>query len=128
MITRTGTQVSAAAPADHDQAEVLAFLASPSTHGGAAVERIETHASIVVLAGARAWKMKRAVRYDYLDFSTLDRRRAMCEEELRRNRRTAPQLYRRIVAVTRSRAGALAIGGAGTPVEWLIEMSRVDQR
>jgi aminoglycoside phosphotransferase family enzyme/predicted kinase len=126
--TRIGTKVSAAVPAGNDQSDVLAFLASPSTHRGAAVERIETHASVVFLAGARAWKMKRAVRYDYLDFSTLDRRLAMCEEELRRNRRTAPHLYRRIVAVTRSRDGALEIGGAGTPVEWLIEMIRFDQR
>ena len=45
-----------------DQSEVVTFLASPSTHGGAVVDRIETHASIVFLAGARAWKLKRAVR------------------------------------------------------------------
>jgi aminoglycoside phosphotransferase family enzyme len=47
-----------------DQSEVVAFLASPSTYQGAAVERIETHASIVFLAGMRALKLKRAVRYD----------------------------------------------------------------
>jgi hypothetical protein len=77
-----------------DQSEVVAFLASPSTHGGAAVERIDTHASIVFLAGTRAWKLKRAVRYDYLDFSTVERRRAMCEAEVQINRRTAPAVYR----------------------------------
>ncbi len=58
-----------------DQSEVVTFLASPSTHGGAVVERIETHASIVFLAGTRAWKLKRAVQYDYLDFSTVERRK-----------------------------------------------------
>jgi aminoglycoside phosphotransferase family enzyme/predicted kinase len=110
-----------------DQTEVVAFLASPSTHGGAAVERIETHASIVFLAGTRAWKLKRAVRYDYLDFSTVERRKAMCEAELRINRRTAPDLYRRVVAVTRRSDGSLALGGHGTPVDWVVEMVRFDQ-
>lgn len=110
-----------------DQTEVVAFLALPSTHDGAAVERIETHASVVFLAGTRAWKLKRAVRYDYLDFSTVERRKAMCEAELGINRRTAPELYRRVVPVTRESDGALALGGRGTPVEWLIEMVRFDQ-
>ena len=50
-----------------DQSRVVAFLSAPSTHAGAVVERIDTHASIVFLAGDRAWKLKRAVRYDYLD-------------------------------------------------------------
>jgi len=110
-----------------DQRETVAFLSSPSTHAGAAVERIETHASIVFLAGALAWKMKRAVQYDYLDFSTLERRKAMCEAELRINRRAAPELYRRVVPVTRTVDGALALDGSGSPVEWLIEMVRFDQ-
>ena len=101
-----------------DQSEVVTFLASPSTHGGAAVERIETHASIVFLAGTRAWKLKRAVQYDYLDFSTAERRKAMCEAEARINRRAAPALYRGVVAVTREPDRSLAISGSGVPVEW----------
>src|SRR5688572_6982729 len=68
-----------------DQSEVVAFLTSPSTHAGTAVERIDTHASLVFLAGTRAWKLKRAVRYDYLDFSTEERRKTMCEAEVRIN-------------------------------------------
>lgn len=79
------------------------------------------------LAGERAWKLKRAVRYDYLDYSTADRRRAMCEAEVRTNRRTAPALYRGVTAVTRQADGRLAIGGSGTPVDWLVEMTRFDQ-
>lgn len=110
-----------------DQREVLAFLGSPATHAGASVERIETHASVVFLAGPLAWKLKRAVRYDYLDFSTAERRRAMCEAELRINRRTAPELYRGVVAVTRERSGSLALGGAGSPVDWVVQMTRFDQ-
>jgi len=110
-----------------DQSSVIGFLSSPTTHAGAAVERIDTHASIVFLAGERAWKLKRAVRYDYLDYSTADQRRVMCEAEVRINRRTAPALYRGVTAVTRQADGWLAIGGTGTPVDWLVEMARFDQ-
>ena len=81
-----------------DQSSVIAFLSSPATHAGAAVERIDTHASMLFLAGERAWKLKRAVRYDYLDYSTADRRRAMCEAEVRINRRTARALYREVAS------------------------------
>jgi aminoglycoside phosphotransferase family enzyme/predicted kinase len=110
-----------------DQSRVMAFLSSPGAHAGAAVERIDTHASIVFLAGERAWKLKRAVLYDYLDYSTVDRRRAMCEAEVRVNRRTASTLYRGVTAVTRQMDGSLSIGGDGVPVDWLVEMVRFDQ-
>ena len=90
-----------------DQAAVIEFLGASSTHGGVAVERIDTHSAIVFLAGDRAWKLKRAVRYDYLDFSDVERRRTLCEAEVRINRRTAQTLYRGVVAVTRKRDGAL---------------------
>jgi aminoglycoside phosphotransferase family enzyme/predicted kinase len=110
-----------------DQGDVIAFLSSRTTHGGAAVERIETHASMVFLAGTRAWKLKRAVRYDYLDFSTITRRQAMCEAELRLNVRTAPTLYHRVVPITREANGSLLLGGGGEPIDWVIEMTRFDQ-
>jgi uncharacterized protein len=110
-----------------DQTAVIDFLAASATHGGVAVERIDTHASIVFLAGARAYKLKRAVRFDYLDFSTSERRHTLCEAELRLNRRTAPTLYRRVVSVTREDDGLYAIGGNGRPVDWLVEMNRFPQ-
>jgi aminoglycoside phosphotransferase family enzyme/predicted kinase len=110
-----------------DQTEVVAFLASSDAHEGDPVETVETHSAIVFLAGRRALKLKRAVRYDYLDFSTVERRRAMCEAELRLNKRSAPALYRRVVAVTRDAGGRLALGGPGQPVDWVLEMSRFDQ-
>lgn len=110
-----------------DQREIEAFLASPATHGGDPVERIDTHASVVFLAGSRALKLKRAVKYDYLDFSTAARRRAMCEAELKTNQRMAPMLYRRVLPVTREADGSLALDGAGAPVDWLLEMRRFDQ-
>lgn len=110
-----------------DQTGVIDFLAAPSTHGGEAVERIDTHASIVFLAGARAYKLKRAVRFDYLDFSTSERRHTLCEAEVRLNRRTAPTLYRGVVAVTRQDDGSYALGGQDRPVDWLVEMNRFPQ-
>ena len=79
------------------------------------------------MAGTRAWKLKRAVRYDYLDFSTADRRRAMCEAEVRVNRRTAPIWDRGVVAVVRRPDGSLALGGPGTAIDWVVEMNRFDQ-
>ncbi len=110
-----------------DQTTVIDFLAAPSTHGGATVERIDTHASIVFLAGPRAYKLKRAVRFDYLDFSTSERRRSLCEAEVRLNRRTAPTLYRGIVAVTHQDDGSYALGGDGSAVDWVVEMNRFPQ-
>ena len=96
-----------------DQSEVVAFLQSPAAHGGAPVERVDTHASVVFLSGDRALKLKRAVRYDYLDFSTAEKRKAMCEAELRVNRRTAPAIYRAVIPVTRVPDGGWRSAAAG---------------
>jgi aminoglycoside phosphotransferase family enzyme/predicted kinase len=110
-----------------DQSEVVAFLESPAAHAGAPVERVDTHASMVFLSGDRALKLKRAVRYDYLDFSTVEKRKAMCEAELRVNVRSAPAIYRSVLPVTREPDGSLALGGHGAAVEWLLHMARFDQ-
>jgi aminoglycoside phosphotransferase family enzyme/predicted kinase len=109
--------------------EVAAFLSRAASYGepGDTVERLETHASLIFLVGARAFKMKRAVAFSYLDYSTLARRKKFCEAELELGRRLAPTLYRRLHAVTRARNGRLALDGAGEPVEWLLEMRRFDQ-
>src|SRR5688572_31382773 len=111
-----------------DQSSVMDFLAAPSTHGGATVERVDTHTSVVFLARDRAYKLKRAVRFDYLDFSTCERRRAMCEAEVRLNRRTAPGLYRGVLAITRQADGSLALGGRGMPADWVVEMNQFPQQ
>ena len=111
-----------------DQSEVIEFLSRPSTHDGADVERLDTHASVVFLAGEHALKLKRAVRYDYLDFSSVEQRHRMCEAELRLNRRTAPTLYEGVIPVTRESDGQLALAGPGTAVDWLVQMRRFDQQ
>jgi aminoglycoside phosphotransferase family enzyme/predicted kinase len=109
------------------QEPVLALLGEPATHGGQAVKRIDTHAASVFLAGERAFKVKRAVRFPFLDFSTLAQRKAACEAEIAVNRAFAPEIYRRVVAITRAADGTLALGGAGEPVEWAVEMRRFDE-
>ena len=111
---------------DDSQEAVFAFLADPATHNGAAVKRIDTHAASVFLAGERALKVKHAVRFPFLDYSTLEKRKAACDAELEVNRGFAPELYRGVVAVTRQ-DGRLALGGDGGPVEWAVEMRRFDE-
>jgi uncharacterized protein len=112
-----------------EQSAVIAFLADPANweNGVTRVERIDTHGAVVFLGGERALKLKRAVKFDYMDFSTVERRRACCEAEVRLNRRTAPKLYRGVVAVTRRPGGRLAIGGEGEAVDWLVDMRRFRQ-
>jgi len=111
---------------DNQQDEVLAFLDAQARRGGALVERRETHISTVVLAGALAWKLKRAVKFSYLDFSTPALRLAACERELALNRRTAPRLYRAVRRITRQRDGRLAFDGDGDLVDAVVEMNRFD--
>lgn len=107
-----------------DQAETIAFLSRPEAHGvSGPVERIDTHAAIVFLAGDHAFKLKRAVRYPYLDFSTMERRKAVCDAELALNRRTAPDLYLAVEPVGRQADGSLALG-SGDPVDWVVVMRR----
>lgn len=105
-------------------AAVLRYLESFGTLGPDRPRRVDTHAAHVFLSGDRAWKLKRPVRYGYLDFSTPERRRRALEAELRLNRRTAPGLYIGLHAITRDAEGALAIDGDGEPIDWLLEMHR----
>ena len=111
-----------------EQEAVFALLAEPATHGGAAVKRIDTHAAAVFLAGDRTFKVKRAVRFPFLDYSTLARRNQACEAEIEVNRAFAPDIYRGVVPITREPDGRLALDGHGTPVEWAVEMRRFDER
>ena len=90
------------------QDRVFAALTHPD------VRRIDTHAASVLLDGKRALKVKRAVRFPFLDYSTLEKRKAACEEEIRINRPLAPQIYHRVVAITEEPDGSLKIDGAGT--------------
>src|SRR5271169_3929523 len=104
------------------QDEVFGFLGDPASHGDRKVQRIDTHAASVFLAGDRALKVKRAVRFPFLDYSTLAKRKQACAAELEVNAPYAPEIYRGVVAITREADGKLAIAGKGRPVEWAVEM------
>ena len=120
------------------QAETVRLLEDPSTHGGHGVRRIDTHASSVFLTDTRAYKLKRAVTYPYLDFGTLEKRQHAVAAELRLNRRTAPDLYLGARPVVRAADGTLTLGAlqtdgpdpdavAGTLIDWLVELVRFDE-
>jgi aminoglycoside phosphotransferase family enzyme/predicted kinase len=110
-----------------DQSEVFAFMADPTTHAGAKVVRIDTHSAAVFLCRDRAYKIKRALRYPFLDFSTLAKRKAACEAEIDINRVFAPAIYLGVLPITREKDGALRLGGDGAAVEWAVEMRRFDE-
>src|SRR5258708_25745338 len=90
-----------------DQSAVIAFLEAHLSP----VKRIDTHGAVVFLAGERAYKLKRAVKFPYMDFSTVDRRAAMCAAEIEINRQLAPEIYLGTAPVRRGGHGQVAPGG-----------------
>jgi len=106
----------------------VAFLSRPDSYpsGVGAVSVRETHMSWVFMAGDRVYKLKKPVRFSYLDFSTLDRRGAACRAELLLNSRLAPGVYLGVTPLTMSPRG-LAIHGDGPIVEWLVVMRRLEE-
>src|SRR6201993_4356368 len=112
-----------------DQRDIIEFLSTPSSYG-TTVERvdvIETHASLVFLAGDRAYKLKRAVKYPYLDFSSVERRRVACEAEFTLNCRTAPKLYLEVRALGRLSDGRVGFAKDRPAIDWLVVMRRFEQ-
>ena len=91
------------------------------------VERFETHLSWILVTGGKAWKFKKALRLDFVDFSTLAARRFYCEQELRLNRRLAPALYLGVDVITGS-VTAPVIGGSGEPIEYALRMQAFEQQ
>ncbi|WP_292938020.1 hypothetical protein [Noviherbaspirillum sp.] len=105
----------------------LAFLRQPSSYADSVyrVEAIETHMSWVFLTDGHAYKLKKPVHYDLLDFSTVDARHFFCEEEVRLNRRLAPDVYLDVVPLVINEQRHLALGGEGAVIDWLVRMRRV---
>ncbi|WP_415183026.1 AAA family ATPase [Phaeovulum sp.] len=109
------------------QAEVIAFLSEKmNLPGHEPVDVIHTHGAVIFLSGTNAYKIKRDVRYDYLDFSTLQKRHDVLLRELELNAPAAPLIYRDVIAVTRDDSGQLQLSGAGKVVEWVLWMRRFD--
>ena len=108
--------------------EKVRFLSDPAAYSSVYGEVIarETHMSWVFMAGERVYKLKKPVRFAYLDFSTLDRRAAACRAEYLLNRRLAPDVYLGVMPLTLSPSG-LAISGDGPVVDWLVVMRRLEE-
>jgi hypothetical protein len=108
--------------------ELVRALLDPACypHPVRRVEHVETHISDVFLTGAYAYKLKKPLDLGFLDFSTLEKRRLYCEEELRLNRRLAPDLYLEVVSLT-GRPARPRIAGEGAPFEYAVRMRQFDQ-
>jgi hypothetical protein len=109
-----------------DQSETVAFLEAELKPE----RKIDTHGAVVFLCRERAYKLKRAVKFPYMDFSTEPRRAEMCAAEIDVNRRSAPEIYLGIAPVLR-RDGKLALGEigekSGHAIDWLVVMRRFDE-
>ncbi|MBN2720483.1 MAG: AAA family ATPase [Proteobacteria bacterium] len=91
------------------------------------IEVRQTHISVIFLGKKTVFKIKKPVDFGFLDFTTLEKRRHFCEEEVRLNRRLSPDAYLGVVPVTRGKTG-LRFGGEGEPVEWAVHMKRLDEQ
>jgi uncharacterized protein len=115
-----------------DQDDIFAFLADPTTYGfdksqQNPIKRIDTHGAAVFLAGTDAYKVKRAVLFPFMDFSTLEKRRAACENEIRVNRENAPDIYLGTVPIRRTDKDLHLGGEEGDIVEWAVHTRRFDE-
>lgn len=107
------------------QERVIRFLASGEAFGQTPDEHIDTHISHVFLVGNHAYKLKRAVKLKFLDFTTLEARRIACEREIVINRRTAPEIYQGVAAITKA-GSSFQLDGEGEAVDYIVVMNRFD--
>ena len=112
---------------DRSQEAVFRFVADPKTHGlSEPVKRVDTANAVVFLAGADVYKLKRAVKFPFMDLSTVDKRRDACVAEIAVNRPLAPAIYLAALPIVRH-GETFAIGGDGEVVEWAVHMRRFDE-
>jgi aminoglycoside phosphotransferase family enzyme len=111
-----------------DLAHLIEALADPSAYAGGvdAVEVHQAHISAVFLAGSSAYKIKKPVTLGFIDYGTVERRRHCCEEEVRLNRRLAPDVYLSVVPVTRD-GDSIRMEGPGEALEWAVKMRRLPE-
>src|SRR5690348_10556660 len=114
-------------PPSPPSAEVVTWLRSPTAYAErpARIDCRETHISWVFLTDRYVYKLKKPVRFDFLDYSTPALRREACEAEVRLNRRMAKGVYLAVVPITKESGGKLALGGKGPVVDWLVKMRRL---
>jgi len=108
-----------------DQTRIIAALEDGSAVGARhPLRRIDTHMSYLFLGEERAFKLKRALRHPFADLASVEARRAACEAELAINAKLAPSLYETVLPVVSDRHGAIQVGGAGDPIDWVVVMRR----
>lgn len=109
------------------QEEVLNYLGSAAAHGmSEAPLRIDTHCSVIFLAGENVYKVKRAVKFPFLDYSTVEKRKHFCELEYAINHKLTPELYKGVVAITRA-GQSFELCGSAEAVEWAVHLRRFDE-
>lgn len=116
-----------------DQSRVIDFLSEAQNYPEEItqdrlieIQQIETHGAIIFLTDTKAYKLKKSVYFPYMDYSTLAKRKSMCDREILLNKRTATEIYRRILPITREADNTLAFDGEGETMEWLVEMNRFE--
>lgn len=115
---------------DTSTAAVVELLSQAATYGEpvGSVERIETHISWVFLTSRYAYKLKKPVCFDFLDFRTGEQRRRACLDEVRLNRRLAPRVYLGVEPIVANEHQKLRLGGSGRAVDWVVKMRRLPQK
>ena len=112
----------------HDRSQSLfELMSNPSSYSDhpSSVQVVETHISWVFLTDRHAYKLKKPVRFEFLDFSTPELRHLACLDEVRLNRRSAPDVYIGVLPITRSPAGNLELNGEGQEIDWVVQMWRL---
>lgn len=109
-----------------DLPQLLTGLSDPLAYSPAVqnVELIQTHISVVAMTDDLVYKIKKPVKFSFLDFSTLEQRRFYCEREVELNRRLAPDVYLGVVPIVLKR-GRLQVDADGEPIEWAVKMRRL---
>ncbi|RLI50216.1 MAG: AAA family ATPase, partial [Candidatus Thorarchaeota archaeon] len=110
------------------QSEIVNALRNPEAYDEKVdyIRVLQTHISYIFLTGRYAYKIKKPVNFGFLDFTTLDKRRFYCEEEVRLNRRLCGDMYIGVLPITYS-SGKFRIGGSGKPVEYTVKMWELPQ-
>ena len=111
-----------------NQGMLFDYLKNPKFYGPhvTSVQLLQTHISYVALTGTFAYKVKKPVNFGFLDFSTLDKRKYFCEEELRLNKRLCPEMYLDVLPITQD-DNILTLDGHGTIVEYALKMKEFPQ-
>ena len=111
-----------------DQSKISESLKNPELYGPdvRSVNVLQTHISFIALTGAYAYKVKKPVNFGFLDFSTLEKRKHFCEEEMRLNRRLCPDIYLDVIPITQKN-DEIELNGKGEVIDYALKMKEFPQ-